>query len=133
MNTTINNDLQNAEALANFIEEGGRTDLAKYVRIIASKKALIDKTLTEKEYTCIVCEKTFQDTWHHVTGESEGLLEFIDKPHQDYFKKVLEYNMDHNGVSYLKCFCGGIVKMSGLANEGWETTCLTCEFLFDED
>lgn len=31
------------------------------------------------------------------------------------------------------CLCGGIVKTRGTYFDGWETTCLDCNFLYDED
>jgi hypothetical protein len=32
-----------------------------------------------------------------------------------------------------KCLCGGDVSTFGCGMDGWETTCRSCEFLYDED
>lgn len=79
-------------------------------------------------FTCIVCGKSFKDTWEHVTESKTGLLIFKDKPHQDYFNLISRkyfYNQ--------RCFCGGHITQHILGEYSWETTCDICEFLFDED
>jgi hypothetical protein len=31
------------------------------------------------------------------------------------------------------CLCGGRVVTTGIGQDGWETICYSCEFLYDED
>lgn len=32
-----------------------------------------------------------------------------------------------------KCLCGGRIRTVGMGQDGWETACTVCEFIYDED
>jgi hypothetical protein len=42
-----------------------------------------------------------------------------------YYQKI--------GEKKHKCLCGGKVRTRGIYPDGWETTCTSCDQLFDED
>jgi acetone carboxylase gamma subunit len=37
------------------------------------------------------------------------------------------------GKRRIRCLCGGRVITFGVGRDGWETSCGSCEFLYDED
>ena len=45
--------------------------------------------------------------------------------------KVIYYK--NIGYKKEKCLCGGKVITRGIGPDGWETTCYSCEMLYDED
>ena len=76
---------------------------------------------------CIICGKTFESIWKHLTGREEGLFVLKDEDHREYYKKV-------EGSRYeLPCFCGGKISISSYSPDSWEVMCDKCGFLWDED
>jgi len=54
-------------------------------------------------------------------------------------KKVDEWNalpfekkreVEHSKICY---FCGGQIRTIAVGGEGWETYCVSCDFMYDED
>lgn len=42
-----------------------------------------------------------------------------------YYQKYSKY--------HIKCFCGGTIVTYGIPPDGWETICIDCGFIYDED
>lgn len=79
-------------------------------------------------FTCIVCNERFDDLFEHLFGKKEGLSVFQDQKHKAYHDKI-----EGNGYDREKCFCGGTIIMSRVGPDSWNTSCLVCDFLYDED
>jgi len=45
--------------------------------------------------------------------------------------KVKYYN--RHGKQHIKCLCGGTITTVGIHPDGWETSCCSCDFVYDED
>ncbi len=92
----------------------------------------MEDSTNPKEYTCAVCGKKFTDTWNHVLIPDptfKGMLVPKDKPHAERIKEL------ENGVEMKKnrCFCGGTVVTNGHGEDSWDTSCIECDMLYDED
>lgn len=98
---------------------------------VFSRAGVIDK----KYFTCQVCGKAFKDGWEHSFTKSRRtpFLVWKDKKHREYGQAVEKAGFDERGICNEKCFCGGTIRMTGVGEEGWETTCNNCGFLWDED
>lgn len=74
--------------------------------------------------TCLICHKTFPDklSFHEHLFENTHLKpdHTIDTYHAIAHRRECPY-------------CGGQVRTMKVPPDGWETTCLCCDFLFDED
>lgn len=84
------------------------------------------------KYVCTVCGKPFSDTFHHVlspSGVLNGLLSPADKSHA---KRMHELE-DGVETKVGRCFCGGTVRTFGHGEDGWSTTCVDCDMMYDED
>lgn len=128
--TQLNQFLLTSRMLVENYEKRNKPDIAKLILVNSSKFAeLVLKTAgwNKKKFTCIVCNKGFNDLWKHLTGEEQGLLHFKDKNHEAY------YIMIERSTWHKPCFCGGHITINGTGQESWETTCDNCEFLYDED
>jgi hypothetical protein len=52
-------------------------------------------------------------------------LSLADELKYLYYKKI--------GYKTNRCLCGGKIVTKGIPPDGWETSCLWCELLIDED
>lgn len=79
-------------------------------------------------YTCIICHEQFTDVYNHVREHKKG-----DEEHRDYLR-LLEFNpMDELGTGSHPCFCGGKIQTFFANENSWETVCLNCHTVYDED
>lgn len=47
---------------------------------------------------------------------------------------ALSFEKQREVLHSRKCyFCGGEIRTIGIGAEGWETSCVLCDFLYDED
>jgi len=76
---------------------------------------------------CIICDKNFTDSWHHLFGKKDGLARFKTKTHADYLREIEKSDYT------LPCYCGGHITIYVIGQDSWEVTCDDCGFLFDED
>lgn len=77
----------------------------------------------EKPIKCLICSKTFKSAIEF--HEHLFLNGFLRPDH------VIPENWDYQ--THRCVFCGGKVMSKGIPPDGWETTCLNCDFLYDED
>lgn len=126
----LNSYLQVSRMLVENYDKAGKKEMAHLILANSSKFAeLVLKTASWniKPFTCIVCNKGFDDLWYHLSGKREGLLKFKDKIHEAY------YIMIERSTWHKPCFCGGHITIRGTGEDSWQTTCDNCEFLYDED
>lgn len=58
--------------------------------------------------------------------------EYYAKKEKEY--ELLEPSERHEIMRKGVCFmCGGTIRTIGIGQEGWETYCVECNFLYDED
>lgn len=87
-----------------------------------------DIGIVDARLTCIICHEVFTDIWDHLLEHKKH-----DPDHIAYMKEIDKHEADELGVFKLPCFCGGVIRMNGTGQDSWETTCQTCDFLWDED
>jgi hypothetical protein len=68
---------------------------------------------------CLICKEIFPDA-----------LSFRDHIFND---KSDKHDVEWDTHTRVCPFCGGIINTRGIPPDGWETTCMYCDFLFDED
>ena len=56
-----------------------------------------------------------------------------DDIHREHMKRIAAERPGEFGFYETRCFCGGQISQMPTGPESWETSCMNCNFLYDED